>query len=67
MPDEMYSMVEEAWKLAIESQDCQQALPGAAVSTPSVYQLPDGPSLKIDPQTRKLYRYILLSPPQVEL
>jgi len=44
-----YSMVEEAWKLAIEALDCQQELAGAPVGTPSVCQLPGGPSLKIDP------------------
>jgi hypothetical protein len=49
--DEKYSMVDEAWKLAIEAQDRQRALAGAPVGTPSVCQLPGGPSLKIDPQT----------------
>ena len=44
-------MVEEAWKLAIEAQDCQGALAVAPVGTPSVCQLPSGPSLKIDVQT----------------
>ena len=53
LSDEKYSMVEEAWKLAIEAQDCQRALAGAPVGTPSVCQLPSGPSLKIDPQTRE--------------
>jgi len=51
--DEMYSMVDEAWKLAIEAQDRQRALAGAPVGTPSVRQLPGGPSLKIDQQTRE--------------
>jgi len=46
-------MVEEAWKLAIEARDRQRALAGASVGTPSVSQLPCGPSLKIDPQTRE--------------
>jgi len=46
-------MVEEPWKLAIEAQDRQWALAGAPVGTPSVCQLPSGPSLKIDPQTRE--------------
>jgi len=46
-------MVEEAWKLAIDAQDRQRALAGAPVGTPSVCQLPGGPSLKIDPQTRE--------------
>jgi len=47
----MHSKVEEAWKLAIEAQDHQHALAGAAVGTPSVCQLPGGPSLKIHLQT----------------
>jgi hypothetical protein len=46
-------MVDEAWKLASEAQDCQRALAGAPVGTPSVCQLPGGPSLKIDPQIRE--------------
>jgi hypothetical protein len=36
LSDEKYSMVDEAWKLAIEAQDRQQALAGAPVGTPSV-------------------------------
>jgi len=44
-------MVEEAWKLAIEAQDRQQALAGAPVGMPSVCQLPGSPFLKIDLQT----------------
>jgi len=51
--DEMYSMVDEAWQLAIEAQDCQRAIAGALVGAPSVCQLPGGPSLKIDPQTQE--------------
>jgi len=51
--DDKYSMVEEAWKLAIEAQDRQRALAGAPAGTPSVCQLPSGPSLKIDLQTRE--------------
>jgi hypothetical protein len=51
--DEKYSMVDEAWKLAIEAQDRQRALAGAPVGAPSVCQLPSGPSLQIDPQTRE--------------
>ena len=42
--DEKYSMVDEAWKQAIEAQDRQWALAGAPVGTPSVCQLPGGPS-----------------------
>jgi hypothetical protein len=44
------TLVAEAWKPAIEAQDRQWALAGAPVGTPSVCQLPGGPSLKIDPQ-----------------
>jgi len=51
--DDKYSVVEETWELAIEAQDRQRALAGAPVGTPSVCQLPGGPSLKIDPQTRE--------------
>jgi len=51
--DDKYSIIEEAWKLAIEAQDRQQALAGASVGTPSECQLPSGPCLKIDPQTRE--------------
>jgi hypothetical protein len=46
-----YSLAEEAWKHVIETQDCQRALAGAPVGTPSGCLLPSGPSLKIDPQT----------------
>jgi len=53
LSDDKYSMVEEAWKLAIEAQDRQRALAGASEGPPSVCQLPGGPSLKIDPQTRE--------------
>jgi hypothetical protein len=49
--DKKYSMVDEAWQLAIEAQDHQWALAGDPVGAPSVCQLPGGPSLKIDPQT----------------
>jgi len=48
-PDETLPMVEDGWKLAIEAQDCLQALASATVSIPSVWQLPGGPSLKTDP------------------
>jgi len=51
--DEKYSMVDEAWQLAIEAQDHQQALAGAPVGAPSVCPVPGGPSRKIDPQTRE--------------
>jgi hypothetical protein len=46
-------MFDEAWKLAIEAQDHQQAFGGASIGAPSVCQLPSGPSVKIDPQTRE--------------
>jgi hypothetical protein len=48
-----YSLVEDTWKLAIEAQHRQQSLGGSPVGTPSVCQLPGGPSSKIDPQTRE--------------
>jgi len=51
--NDKYSMVDEAWKLAIEAQDCQRALASAPVGTPSVCQLPSGPSLKINTQTQE--------------
>jgi hypothetical protein len=46
-------MVEEDWKVAIEAHNCQRALAGAPVGTPSVCQLPRCPPLKIDPQSRE--------------
>jgi len=48
---EKYSMVDKASQLAIEAQDRQRALAGAAVGASSVCQLPGGASLKINPQT----------------
>jgi hypothetical protein len=53
LSDDKYSMVEEAWTLAIEAQDRQRALAGAPPGTLPVCQLPSSPSLKIDPQTRE--------------
>ena len=53
LSDGQYSTVAGAWKLAIEAHDRQRALPGAPVGTPSVCQLPGGPSFKIDPPTRE--------------
>jgi len=53
LSNDKYLMVEEAWKLAIEAQDRQRAFTGAPVGMPSICQLPGGPSLKIDPQTRE--------------
>jgi hypothetical protein len=49
--NEKYSMVDEAWQLAIEAQDRQRALAGAPVGAPSGCQLPGRPSLTIDPPT----------------
>ena len=49
--DEKYSKVDEIWKLAIQAQHRRRALAGAPVGTPSVCQLPSGPSLKIDLET----------------
>jgi len=56
LSNDKYSMVEEAWKLAIEAQDYQRALAGAPEGTLSVSQLPGGPSLNID-----LYRRAAVS------
>jgi hypothetical protein len=49
-------MVEDAWKLAIEVQDHQQALAGASAGTLLVCQLPSSPSFKIDSQTLEAVR-----------
>jgi len=51
--EEMYSMVDKAWLLAIEAQDRQWALTGAPVGVPSVCQLPGDSSLKMDPKIRE--------------
>jgi len=53
LTNDKYSMVEEAWKLANEAENRQRALAGTSVCSPSVWQLPSGPSLKIDLQTRE--------------
>jgi hypothetical protein len=50
LSDDKYWMVEEAWRLDIEAQDRQRALPGASADTTSVCQSPSSPSLKIDRQ-----------------
>jgi len=51
LSNDKYSMVDEVWKLVIEVEDQKQALADAPEGTPSVYQLPGGPSRKIDLQT----------------
>ena len=51
--DGKYSMVDEAWKLAIHAQDRQRALAGPLVGAPSVCQLPGGSCIEIDPQPRE--------------
>ena len=51
--DEKYSMVDKAWKPAIESQDYQWAFAGAPAGTVSPSQSPGGPSLEIDSQTHE--------------
>jgi len=51
--DDKYSMVKEAWKVGIEAHDSQWALAGTRAGTASVSQLPGGPCLKIDLQTRE--------------
>jgi len=47
---EKYSMADEASNHAIEAQDCQHALAGDPLRTPSGCQIPGGPSLEIDSQ-----------------
>jgi hypothetical protein len=49
--DEKYSMVDEAWQIAIEAEDCQRALARAAEGALSVCQLPGGPSCIINQHT----------------
>jgi len=44
-------MVEDASKPSIEAEHYQWEWAGASVDTSSVYQLPSGPSLNIDPYT----------------
>jgi hypothetical protein len=51
-------MVDEAWKLAIEAQDRLRAVAGAPASTPSVCQLPQGPSCKIDTQIQEAVLFV---------
>ena len=53
LSDDKYSMVKEARKLAIKAQHHQRALAGAPAGTPSLCQLPSGPSLRNDPQTQE--------------
>jgi len=54
IPDKKYSMVYQASQLAIAAHSHQQALAGASVGTPSVYQFPGGPSLEMDRQTQEV-------------
>jgi len=51
LSDENNSMFEDGWNLPTDTQDCQRALQGAPRGTPSVCQLPGGPTLKINPWT----------------
>jgi hypothetical protein len=51
LSNDKYSMVEAAWKQAFDAADDQWVLEGAPLGTPSIYQVPSRPSLKIDPQT----------------
>ena len=64
LPNDKYLMVEESWKLAIEAQDCQRALAGTPVCTPSGGQLPSAASPEMDLQTwdavRLGYSWLLL-------
>jgi len=49
--DEKWQMVEEAWKLPINAQNRQQELAGTSVGSPSVSEVPSGPSLSINMRT----------------
>jgi hypothetical protein len=51
--DEKSSMVDDDWQVDMEALDCHETLAGAPVDTPSVCEMPGGPSLKIDPQTQE--------------
>ena len=51
--DEKYLMVDDAWNHVIEAQNRQWAFVGAPIGIPSVCQLPSGPSLEINLQTRE--------------
>jgi len=66
LSNDKYSIVEDALILAIEAQDCQQALAGDPVGTSSVCQLPGGPSLKIHLQIQEArsleFCFLLLYP-----
>jgi len=46
-------MVDEAWKLAIQAQNRQRALPGAPADAPYGWQLPGGQYLENNPHTRE--------------
>jgi hypothetical protein len=45
--------IDEAWQLAIATLYCPRAFAGASVGTPSVCQLPSGPSVTIHLQSRE--------------
>jgi len=51
--DEKYLMVDEAWILAVEAQDCQPASADAPGGGPIMWQLPGGLFLKINSHTRE--------------
>jgi hypothetical protein len=46
--NDKHPMAENAWKLAIDVQDCQWVSAGACIGTPSGWQLPHSPALEID-------------------
>jgi hypothetical protein len=50
--NDMYSMVDKPSKLAMEAQDRQGAQACAPLCTPSVCQLPSGPSRNFDLHTQ---------------
>jgi len=62
-----YLVIDEAWKLPVEAQNHQQALAGISVYTPSLCQLPSGPSPIVDPQIQQAGSVIVFSTPQLDL
>jgi hypothetical protein len=52
LSEDKYSIVEQAWKLPIQAQDCQWPLAGALLGTPLVCQWHGGSTCKINPHIR---------------
>jgi len=67
LSDEKYKMVDEPCKLAIEALDGQCALAGTPVGTPSVCQLPTGPSHIINPPIQEAVSVSLINAAVLDL